>query len=191
VLVAVAASGAKNSTRAGEGVPHDLSEARARVLACLASRAGDVPTAQESPVVRYWTADVVAEDMGVATRRVGEIMGTLERGVHVVEIGERLVATESGREKIRTMLDAAMAGERRAAAPTIRKARPAGIDLRVTRKWCEKRVLCVRVDNGLEVICRVQSSVFLLPGMVIPGAVRGQDGVFSFYGRLPRRKGRW
>lgn len=164
---------------------------------------------------RIWTAAVVAEDLGVARERVEEIMSSLVPfDDFVAGRGGERIATARGLEKIRTALDGGMAlstssGQAPVAAPvtlglrgapargrTAGPEKPPGNgprtgDLLVTRIWGAKRVLCNRVDNGLEVTCRVQASANLLPGLVLAGAVESEPGLWSYYGRLPRRKGKW
>ena len=74
------------------------------------------------------------------------------------------------------------------------KGQPAGPerdDLRITRIWAAKRVICNRASNGLEVVCRVQDTANLKPGMTLEAAQVGVDKIWSYYGRLPRRPGRW
>ena len=138
---------------------------------------------------RLWTAAVVAEDLGVPLANVLAAWRTLSAPDEVVLVRGEAVATKVGREKIRLVVDVAMRGE--AALPPVRAAKPAGVEtLRVTRLWGAKRVLARRA-NGLEVVCAVQASVNLMAGMELVDAQPGLDGMWFYYGRLPRRYGRW
>lgn len=180
----------KNSALPGGAIPGDLREARAEVVSCLATRcAGPAMATGAAQARALWSPSRLADECGVPVRRVLEVLQALRSEPWTVREGNELFVTGPGREKIRTVLDAAMATERAAMAQPAPK--PDGNDLRITRIWGAKRVLADRVDNGLEVICQVQSSERLMPGMVLKGAKRGKYGVYSYYGRLPRRKGRW
>ena len=137
----------------------------------------------------------IAQELGVSSSRVMAVIGeTCAVGVDVLARGteEPVVLTMSGCEKICAVIDAEMA--RVALAPVVVAPvvpLPKTEDLRVTRIWGKKRVICNRTSNGREVVCRVQDSEHLMAGMVLPAAHAEADGIWSFYGKLPRRRGKW
>jgi hypothetical protein len=168
-----------------------------KISAEQARRAFDVALAPDLPASpsaggvddRLWTAAVVAEDLGLAVEPVLQAFrGLVQPGEAVLVRGE-LVATEAGREKIRVALDALMLVSRQPVA--VAAGKTTGTEtLKVSRLWGAKRVLALRA-NGLEVICAVQKSENLMAGMDLVDAQPGLDGMWFYYGRLPRRRGHW
>lgn len=156
--------------------------ARGALLAVLAAR----PALPASLALHTPTA--LALEAGVSSDVVRELMRDcvvpdevlMDRGRGVV------VATEAGRGKIL----AALAARISPAAPVAAEA----LRLRVRRLNGAKRAICVRVgdEDAEEVVCLVQSTANLMPDMELEGAEESaQRGLFSYYGRLPRKKGRW
>lgn len=137
-----------------------------------------------------WDADQVARDLGVAAVIVRELEPQLDPTCDLRTVRRVTVFTESGRAKLRAMVELRMAAEKNppgqaAAAPTAERPRE---DLKVTRvfNW-SPRLLCVR-ENGLEVVLQVKSQKHLQPGMVLKECICG-EGCWFYYGSLPRSIG--
>lgn len=61
-------------------------------------------------------------------------------------------------------------------------------DLRITRQWPERgKVVVGRLGSGSEVVCKVQDSKLLRPGMLLKGCRLGQFGIWYYTGVLPKR----
>lgn len=136
---------------------------------------------------RYSPAELALE-AGVAVDVVRELMrDCLVPDEVLMDRGRgEVVATAAGRGKIL----AALAARISPAAPVAAEA----LRLRVRRLNGLKRAICVRVgdEDAEEVVCLVQSTANLMPDMELEGAEESaQRGLFSYYGRLPRKKGRW
>lgn len=163
------------------------------------NRRGPTPVVQAphaaTPTPRCWTAEQLAAEAGVGLERVSEAMRQcyMPEEVFLERSDGMLRATQAGRERVRAILDAALAAQpaqEPRSSPTSVETASARERLLVTRVWGAKRVICRRV-NGVEVVCRVQDASNLMPGMELVDAQAGVDGLWSYYGRLPRRRGRW
>ena len=143
-----------------------------------------------------FSAEEIALELGVAVQLVKDQLAEcfMPEEAFLDRKTGRTLATFAGRTKICRAFVAQMAPTAQLVKPAVKPAPVAKPKTKetliVTRTWGPKRVLCNREKSNLEVVCQLKDSTNLMPGMKLD-AEAGEGGIWFYYGRLPRRRGRW
>jgi hypothetical protein len=167
--------------RQRDGAQAAKNSVRGELLRVLAHRVDRISPTLPAPALL--TAAQLAGEAGVAIEAVRELMRDciVPDEVRMDRAAGEVVATPAGREKILSALDARMAPPAQS-APAV---------LKVTRIHGPRRVLAKIEGTERSVLCAMQSTVNLMPGMSLQGASEGEGGLWYYTGRSPRRKGKW
>ena len=160
---------------------------------------------------RYTVANV-AKRFGVGYTVMDFVFKHLDQsaGELIVERNGSLIATATGLEKIPELLatlyrpldappappdegsGANGARDDKTPAPMETASKmPAIADLAVVRIREGGHRLTARLPSGAMVVCELQNTAFLMPGMTLKKCVRGWGNIYRYTGKLPRRKGKF